>query len=159
MHSKFYEVRLIQLGKAKLAFYNVYFHRGWKLKCVPNFSWCKKKNEFKILKIIQGLSLEAKLIRTLVLVEISLGKEPDLAGFEGKLWQLIDSCWQQMKFFWPLGWAVLFISFFDLKFYNYRLIRSVFNLMCKLCSYRATYLFLFLFLLLQVILQPNPGQA
>ena len=31
MHSKFYEVRLIQLGKAKLAFYNVYFHRGWKL--------------------------------------------------------------------------------------------------------------------------------
>ena len=38
----------------------------------------------KILKIIQGLTLEAKLIQTLVLVEISLGKEPDLAGFEGK---------------------------------------------------------------------------
>ena len=28
---------------------------------------------------------EARLIRTMFLVEISLGKEPDLAGFEGKL--------------------------------------------------------------------------
>ena len=28
---------------------------------------------------------EARLIRTMVLVEISLDKEPDLAGFEGKL--------------------------------------------------------------------------
>ena len=59
-----------------------------------------KKYEIKILKIIQGLSLEAKLFRTLVLVEISQGKEPDLAGFEGKLWQLIDSCWQLIIFFW-----------------------------------------------------------
>ena len=44
-----------------------------------------KKIEIKILKIIQGLSLEANLIQTLVLVEISLGKEPDLAGFEGQV--------------------------------------------------------------------------
>ena len=44
-----------------------------------------QKIKIKILKIIQGLSLEAKLIRTLVLVEISLGKEPDLAGFEGQV--------------------------------------------------------------------------
>ena len=33
-----------------------------------------QKNENKILKIIQVLSLEAKLIQNLVLVEISLGK-------------------------------------------------------------------------------------
>ena len=33
--------------------------------------WCSK-------------SYKAKLIRTLDLVVISLGKEPDLAGFEGK---------------------------------------------------------------------------
>ena len=32
-----------------------------------------------------GLSANAKFIQTLVLVEISLCKEPDLAGFEGKL--------------------------------------------------------------------------
>ena len=60
------------------------FLRGSKLKLLPNFSCCKKI-KIKFFKIIQGLSLEAKLIRTLVLVEISLGKEPDLAGFEGKL--------------------------------------------------------------------------
>ena len=45
----------------------------------------QKKIEIQIFKIIQGLRLEAKLIRTLVLVKISLGKEPYLAGFEGKL--------------------------------------------------------------------------
>ena len=28
---------------------------------------------------------KARLIRTMFLVEISLGNEPDLAGFEGKL--------------------------------------------------------------------------
>ena len=35
---------------------------------------------------------EAKWIRTMFIVEICLGKEPDSAGFEGKLWQLIKSC-------------------------------------------------------------------
>ena len=35
---------------------------------------------------------EARLIRTMFLVEISQGKEPDIAGFEGKLCQLINSC-------------------------------------------------------------------
>ena len=49
------------------------------------FQRTQKKIKIKIFKIIQGLSLEAKLIQTLVLVEISLGKEPDLAGFEGNL--------------------------------------------------------------------------
>ena len=43
----------------------------------------KYKN--KILKIIQVLGLEAKLIQTLVLVEISLGKESNVGSFESKL--------------------------------------------------------------------------
>ena len=44
-----------------------------------------QKNSIKIFTIIQVLSLEARLIQTLVLVEISLGKESRLGGFEGKL--------------------------------------------------------------------------
>ena len=35
---------------------------------------------------------EARLIRTMFLYKISLRKEPDLAGFEGKFLQLINSC-------------------------------------------------------------------
>ena len=107
----------------KLDFYNVYFHRGWKLKCLPNFSWCRKIKT-KILNIIQGLSLEAKLIKTLVLVEISLGKESCLGGFEGKLWQLINSCWQLMKFLDIMdekicSWLICIPNFMKLGWFNW----------------------------------------
>ena len=62
---------------------------------------------------------EARLIRTMFLVEISLGKEPDLAGFEGKLWQLINSCWQLIIFFDNMdekmsSWLVCNQSFMNL---------------------------------------------
>ena len=41
---------------------------------------------------IQFKFYEARMIRTMFLVAISLGKEPELAGFEGKFRQLINSC-------------------------------------------------------------------
>ena len=41
---------------------------------------------------------KAMLIKTKVVVEISLDKESDLAGFKEQIWQLINSCLQLMKF-------------------------------------------------------------
>ena len=55
----------------------IFGHRGW-------------ENTFMI--DMYSKFYEARLIRTIFLVEILLGKEPDLAGIEGKLWQLINSC-------------------------------------------------------------------
>ena len=44
-----------------------------------------EKKLFKGLRLKMMISLEVRLIRTLILVEISLGKESYLGGFEGKL--------------------------------------------------------------------------
>ena len=44
-----------------------------------------EKKLFKGLRLKIIISLEVRLIRTLILVEISLGKESYLAGFEGQL--------------------------------------------------------------------------
>ena len=52
---------------------------------------------------------ETRLIRIMFLVEISLGKEPDEAGFEGKHWQLINSCWHMIIFF-QHGWENEFMT-------------------------------------------------
>ena len=80
------------------------------------------KNLIQILKIIQGLSLEAKLIQTLVLVEISLGKESNLGSFEGKLWQLLTA----YETFGHHGWENALMIDMHSKFYEARLIRTMF---------------------------------
>ena len=52
------------------------------IHCAKNFISC----QLAVIFIdMQSKFYEARFIRTMFLVEISLGKEPDLAGFEGKL--------------------------------------------------------------------------
>ena len=41
----------------------------------------------------------------------------NLADFEGQVWQLIDSCWQLMKFFWQFGWTVLCMNCSGLEYH------------------------------------------
>ena len=51
------------------------------IHCAKNFISC----QLAVIVIdMQSKFYEARLIRTMFLVEISLGKEPDLEGFEGK---------------------------------------------------------------------------
>ena len=71
-------------------------------------------------------SFEARLIRTLIFVKISLGKESYLAGLEGKHWQLINFCWQLKKFCGRHKWENTFIFNICCKFYEVRLIRTMF---------------------------------
>ena len=79
------------------------------------FQLIQKKFEIRFWKLFRGLSLEAKLIWTLALVEISLGKESCLGGSKGKLWQLINSCYQLMKFF----------DIMDEKIHSWKLFRGL----------------------------------
>ena len=55
------------------------------MKMSAKFQLMQKKIKFTFWKLFRGLRLEAKLIRTLVLVEISLGKEFCSGSFKDKL--------------------------------------------------------------------------